>query len=485
MNKGNLLLSMTLFFLPFAVCAIDDLTDMQKTEILRCIPAPTEPSFWLEPDPSRRAYNAAFEKANGLEPGDAVRILGRLLEEEILSPNGGDSNTVARLVDAVLKSGDNSITNVLDRLLFAKTNPWRGMVFCARTGFCGVDQRALAEQVVRRLPSSERELCYVAAFPFIVDTRKGVVNKRELEVTAVLEECAIAETDPLLVSAIDKELASRHNWWKSRNLRKRIARRYADTESAAGQYFRSVIAEIGEPRAFTSQDIWEHLIDRSFEPNGCTEEQNKKLQYYRNRHFALDFGLTAPETLRHLEHFALGLLKEKKATPEGKENVSHVLCAIYRSGEASSTNMLYEALFAEWNPNRLCALDGLFLHVDPSAALKISRRLLEKQEMFSAYERMWCYRQLTGLAAEGKELNIEVQKEVVAFLREVAARDEGQSIAAAVDRWLLKDDPSWARSEDRRRLAARIAAQTPENPIVTAFKDLLKEIGEPADSKRE
>ena len=485
MNKGNLLLSMTLFFLPFAVCAIDDLTDMQKTEILRCIPAPTEPSFWLEPDPSRRAYNAAFEKANGLEPGDAVRILGRLLEEEILSPNGGDSNTVARLVDAVLKSGDSSITNLLDRLLFAETNPWRGMVFCARTGFCGVDHRTLAEQIVRRLPSSERELCYVAAFPFIVDTRKGMVNRRELEVTAVLEECAAVETDPLLASAIDKELASRHNGWKSRNLRKRIAHRYANTGNAAGQYFRSVTVEIGEPRAFTSQDIWEHLIDRSFEPNGLTEEQNNKLQHYRNRRFALDFGLTAPETLRHLEHLALDLLKEKKATPEGKENVSHVLCAIYRSGEASSTNMLYEALFAEWNPDRLCTLDGLFLHIDSGAALKTARRLLEKQEMFSEYERMWCYRKLTGLATEGKELNIGVQKEVVVFLREVASRDEGQSIAAEVDGLLLKADPGWARSEGRRRLAARIAAQTPETPVVIGFRNLLKEIGEPDDPKQE
>ena len=147
--------------------------------------------------------------------------------------------------------------------------------------------------------------------------------------------------------------------------------------------------------------------------------------------------------------------------------------------------MLYEALFAEWNPDRLCALDGLFLHVDPSAALKISRRLLEKQEMFSEYERMWCYRKLTGLAAEGKELNIGVQKEVVVFLREVASRDEGQSIAAEVDGLLLKADPGWARSEGRRRLAARIAVQTPENPVVIGFRNLLKEIGEPDDPKQE
>jgi len=126
-------------------------TAQQRETLLRAVKSDAQWFPWWEPDGSRRGTNAVLEKAFGWGAGDAVRALERLLKEELAEPEGGDPGAVARVLDAIRLSGDMSVTNTLDGLLFSDAVPFRPELFCARASFCGLETGAFALRFVGAL----------------------------------------------------------------------------------------------------------------------------------------------------------------------------------------------------------------------------------------------------------------------------------------------------------------------------------------------
>jgi len=232
---------------------------------------------------------------------------------------------------------------------------------------------------------------------------------------------------------------------------------------------------MGAPRLPAANETLNRLLDLSFEPEDGSPPPEfwAKVQWWKNVRFAEDYGMTEEEVVRMLER----MLLEKLGKREEPWPFSRVISAIGKSGDPASAPVLEKALFAEWNPGRCSALVNLLNLSGDAAALDIARRVAADTRLFEPWDRHLLYKRLSESAeARGGEW----KRAVVAFLRERTASEEDQGKTTILDGLLLKADPGWARSEGRRRLAARIAAQTPENPVVIGFRNLLKEIGEPS-----
>jgi hypothetical protein len=73
-----------------------------------------------------------------------------------------------------------------------------------------------------------------------------------------------------------------------------------------------------------------------------------------------------------------------------------------------------------------------------------------------------------------------------ALLKAVDAAWVSSSGASLIDWAMCSCDPAWETSEDRKRLAVRMAARSPKQfADVTYFHDVLYQIGKPTDPKRE
>ena len=221
----------------FSGLAGGTLTEAQKEELLRDTPEPHgTPLDWWGPDGLCRKANAAFEKANGLEPG------------------GGDSGVVARVLGVLTRSGDGSITNTLNRALFATVSPWRPLLFCAAAGFAGSGVRELAERAVREISPDERKACYAEGLGRMAACGESF-TRAKFQTEGLLMECAAAETDASSLAELDRGLAKWSGAWRERNLRRRVAERFSGVSGEAGAYFKKIAKVIGPPRLPAEADI--------------------------------------------------------------------------------------------------------------------------------------------------------------------------------------------------------------------------------------
>jgi len=118
--------------------------------------------LWWHPYDTFDGTNAAFELAHGLPPGGAVRCFGEQLLSELAKPDGGDSNRVAEVLDRLVRSGTYDVTNVLAEALFRERNAFRYQTLLACINAWPPDMSGLAEAVVAKTPPEARTEWYVS-----------------------------------------------------------------------------------------------------------------------------------------------------------------------------------------------------------------------------------------------------------------------------------------------------------------------------------
>ncbi|HPO38448.1 MAG TPA: hypothetical protein PL176_10605 [Kiritimatiellia bacterium] len=446
-------------------------TAQQREELLRPVDSVADPFAWWMPDGSRRGTNAVLEKAFGWGEGDAVRALERLLKEELAEPEGGDPDAVARVLDAIRLSGDMSVTDTLDGLLFSDAVPFRPELFCARASFCGLETGAFALRFVGALPVKERAACYAAAIP-LMGKGEGRVTRRMQQVNALLQECAAAETDAGAAMLLDRGLG-KVSVWAARNIRRHTAARFAEEPGEAGDYFRALAAEIGPPLQPDRDRFWTELFEPPWDDGHPPAGYMEGVRKWRNSRFAQDYGMTESEVVRMLEQTLLDTLEAENASDKEKMFAACLLSSIHWSGDTFSTNALEKAIFADRNWNRDGALAAYF-HLAKAGVLPLIRRVTGNKDKFQWFDRFLCYQHLAN--SSGSENASYSDQDVSTFLKEAIAHDEENLIT--LDRLLLKTDSGWARSGERKKLADRLASGQEGNEYVRGqFSRVQKEFG--------
>ncbi|MFA7054807.1 MAG: hypothetical protein WC328_17460, partial [Kiritimatiellia bacterium] len=428
-------------------------TAQQREELLRPVDSVADPFAWWMPDGSRRGTNAVLEKAFGWGEGDAVRALERLLKEELAEPEGGDPDAVARILDAIRLSGDMSVTNTLDGLLFSDAGPLRPELFCVRTSFCGLDHWEFAKRFVNSIPSKTRRLCYASAAP-LIDTAMGErVTQRAWQAFMVLQSCAVEETDAALAEQLDRILTqnrTKHTFWSARSARQHLAARFAEASGAAGLYFKEIAEEFGSPAPPKKKDMMIKLLSLDGDPPDILARKQKDF----NVMFAQDYGMEERDVVRLLERTFMKTLEDRDESDEATFFRGYALAGIYRCNDPLSTNMLVQALKADWNPSRFNVFQN-YLHNAGLDGLPICLNVLSDLPKFEAGTRGICYEQVAELA-KGRDVPKDTLAEITAFLRGAIMRDSDNTVW--LDGIISSVDSGWARSGERKKLADRLAS---------------------------
>jgi hypothetical protein len=451
----------------------------QTESLLQRVPSSADATMWWEPDGSRAGTNAALEKAFGWKDGDAVRVLENLLKGELAKPGGGDSNTVARALDALRLSGDASVANTLDALLFSEKVPFRPELFCTRVAFCGMAARVFARAFVERCPRQTRQACYAAAVP-LTEAGEGAATRQRLQTLSVLQECAAVETDAAPAAVLDRALAS-VSVWGARNTRRRVARRFAGAAGAAGEYFKKVSAEMGPPRKPDKADFLSELFQPPWD-NGYPQPGHKEgMQKWLNSWFAQDYEKTESGVVRMLEEIYLDELAKKDMTAEAMYFRGNVLAAIFNSDDIDSTNMLHKALVADWNPDRLFAVQKIIFAVGGDA-LPAVRAVLKDKTKFSVGDRGSCFYLIAEWVSSNGHSRENVTSQTIVFLKEFLLHDT--DCLVAVDGALIRIDPAWKTCGDRKRLVTEQVSRQKNDYIRNYCINVLKEFGETGEDGR-
>ena len=447
-------------------------TAQQREALLRPVDSVADPFAWWMPDGSRRGTNAVLEKAFGWGEGDAVRALERLLKEELAEPEGGDPGAVARILDAIRLSGDMSVTDTLDGLLFSDAVPFRPELFCARASFCGLETGAFAQRFVGALPVKERAACYAAAIP-LMGKGEGRVTRRMQQVNALLQECAAAETDAGAAMLLDRGLG-KVSVWATRNIRRRTAARFAEEPGEAGDHFRALAAEIGPPLQPDRDRFWTELFEPPWDDGHPPAGYMEGVRKWRNSRFAQDYGMTESEVVRMLERIYLEGLEKKDTSEQSVYFMGFILNAVLHSNDFCSTNMLAQALTADWSPDRFHVLSKYVSLVGPKA-FPIVFNVLTDARKFSALTRGSCYHLIAELAKD-PNMSEDTLAEMITFFRGAIMRDSDNTVW--LDGIISSVDSGWARSGERKKLADRLASGQEGNEYVRGhFSRVQKEFG--------
>ena len=450
-------------------------TPQQREALLA--PIPPSPAMgwfmWWEPDDSRLETNMALEKTHGWKTGGAVCAMERILKDELEKTGGGDSNTVTRALDAIRQSGDASVTNTLDSLLFSDTAAFCPGLFNTRAAFCGLDQWEFARRIVKDMPEKKRHSCYVAAVPLINVKWEDTLPRHVWQVFMLLQSCAAEETSAPLAELLDTAL-SKDTLWNGRNIRKHMAMRFEDASGKPGLYFRKLTKKIGSPafqpdREAMMQNLLEFGVD---EPS--PKNYPSLLQKCLNTMFAQDYMITETDVIRLIEREFMKRLETRDKSAEASFFRGYALSAISRRNDPASTNMLLDAILkAEWNPERIATFSAYagFVGLD---ALPVAREVLTRQDIIMPGGHILFHKAVAELA-QGDGATENTIKTVSAFLKEFLSFDRNNSLSLDVS--LAKADPDWISSKERKDLATQeIAhlANMEKNPILLdkAFSEI-------------
>ena len=450
-------------------------------------------------DTSRCETNAAMERDFGWQEGDAVRALEFLLERELAKPEGGDSNTVVRALDGLGRSGDWSVTNTLDRFLFAPVCPFRGELFKTRTIFNGLEYVAFARRLVSHIPAQERLMCYGAAAVWISAHSHPSYIRRG---ATALEACAIEEDNAANAEMLDRFLDEKSPEcyiWHDRNARKRVAARFAGADGEPGAYFKAFLDAWGEPEPLDATCV-DHLLhslqNRGFgwgsTDSSMSAEDVFPHQRLKNIRLAQDYGLEEKDVPCTLERLYKKAVKVRDHEDDrGEARISKEFCKWVRITLANShyrpaAAMLKKALRTNKDPEE----DDIaaYIRIAGVDALPFIRDVLKKKKK-GAFERNRnydFYSQIAGLA-QGDNVPKSTIKKVIAFLREHIREDRDRE--CDIEECLTSIDPDWKYSKAWKQMVMRHLAglekKTPDVSGCSRVADLVQSNNVPESFIRE
>jgi hypothetical protein len=298
-----------------------------------------------------------------------------------------------------------------------------------------------------------------------------------VQADSLLQDCAIAETDGDLAALLDKGLVENASGWAWRNVRKHVAVRHAKVAGNAGGYFRAVLAEIGPPSKPSLTTVVSELCEVHFcGTDEISIEEQELHQSLNIMRFAQDHNMTEPEAVRLMADALRETLRKKETDERGRLNLYCLITALSLSRGFGAEEVLLDAAFSEWNPNRYASLLGFLRIASPQATLNAARRVIDDKTNFTALERNGCYKKLAELAGSRESERTDIQNEIVSFLQTSIGREPNAFICHMLDVKLLNILPNWENSENRRKLAARFADQGDQNAIGSYFREVLQKI---------
>ena len=413
--------------------------------------------LWWHPDETLIKQNLAFERERQLSQGSVVRMLADGLEVEVSRTSVTNTAMVSRLLDAILRSVPPP-TNLLEKALFSSADWSRPLVMeaCVLLETSTDEGAALVKALVKNMSSERRAECYamlgkrleaVYLLPYSKRNSHILSQGVRFMLTAIRIDPS-AECIMALDMALDKPLPT----WKDWNVRKRIAEKYKDSDGKVGEYFGKLAMTLGPPPTLSWTNVepllFPHPIDNV---DGDWEAECDSLQQGINRQIAFDFGVSTREVLRLAEKKMDELAHAERLTPKDANLLGLLSGVLWHSRDAGSSEFLLNLLKSPGHQDVIWIIHTYLRVAGPDQFMPMIRRVKKEFPQLNPirlFPRCWV------IAAEYAGSNQEktlVQQEIIGFLRQ-QIHDVPVQGRSLLDKCLLRCDPLWESSTDRKRL---------------------------------
>lgn len=413
--------------------------------------------LWWHPDETLIKQNLAFERERQLSQGSVVRMLADGLGVEVSRASVTNTAAVSRLLDAILRSVTPP-TNLLEKALFSSADWSRPLVMeaCVLLETSADEGAALAKALVKNMSSERRAVCYAmlgkrleAVYPPpYCDRNSYMLSQYSVFMLTAIRLDSSAECIMALDMALDQPFIT----WKDWNARKRIAEKYKDSDGEVGEYFGKLAVILGPPLTLS----WTNVEPLLFPPpiddiDGGWEAECDSLQQKINRQIAFEFDVSTREVLRLAEKKMDELAHAERLTPKDAELLGLLSGVLWHSRDAGSSEFLLNLLKSPGHQDVIWIIHAYLRVAGPDQFMPMIRRIKKEfPQLNPICQTPGCWEIAAEYAGSNQEKTL-VQQEIIGFLRQ-QIHDVPVQGRSLLDKCLLRCDPLWESSTDRKQL---------------------------------